>query len=382
MDDETRVRAVAFYFPQFHVINENNEWWGEGFTDWVNVKKARPLFDGHYQPRIPLGRRYYDQSKRDVVAWQVELARTYGLYGFCHYHYWFDGKQLLETPTNIFLESKDLDFKFCLAWANETWSRRWNGKDHHILIRQTHTPDKNRWLAHFRYLIKAWSDERAIRIDGRPVFLIYRPHHIEKIQQMFDFWQELAVREGLKGIYFVAIKQYEFPAPDVLKSFDAVVNFQPFEAVYSPDFPLKKVAQQRLMQRFRILPEKVLDFFRAMRYFMFRFPSFYDYEMVWEHILREGTVENGLPAISGAFADWDNTSRYGRRATVFAGASPDRFEFWFRRLVDRVSKRPESERFIFINAWNEWAEGAYLEPDERYGLRYLEALKMSLEAGG
>ncbi|MGC9022906.1 MAG: glycoside hydrolase family 99-like domain-containing protein, partial [Dissulfurimicrobium sp.] len=192
MNDDNKVRPVAFYFPQFHAIPENDEWWGKGFTDWVNVKKARPQFKGHYQPRVPLGGRYYDQSKKDVIAWQIELARSYGLYGFCHYHYWFDGKQLLETPTNIFLESKELDFNFCLAWANETWSRRWDGRDHHILIQQTHIPDKDRWLAHFRYLIRAWSDERAIKIDGKPVFLIYRAHRIENIGEMFDFWREMA----------------------------------------------------------------------------------------------------------------------------------------------------------------------------------------------
>lgn len=380
MDDERRVKAVAFYFPQFHVINENNEWWGNGFTDWVNVKKAHPLFKGHYQPRVPLGKKYYDQSKKDVIAWQIELARAYGLHGFCHYHYWFNGKQLLETPTNIFLESEDLDFQFCLAWANETWSRRWNGRDHHVLIKQTHIPDKERWLAHFRYLIRAWSDKRAIKIDGKPIFLIYRAHRIEKIRQMFDFWQDLAVKEGLKGIYFIAIKQYEFPVLEVLRHFDAVVDFQPFEAIYSPHFPDKRVVQQRFMQRFRILPERVLDFFRAMRYFLFRSLTSYDYEMVWEHILREDVIEHGLPAITGAFVDWDNTSRYGKRARVFSGASPERFEFWFRQLVEKVSRRPGSERFIFINAWNEWAEGAYLEPDERYGHGYLEAMKRCLEA--
>jgi hypothetical protein len=379
MDEDKKIRPVAFYFPQFHAIPENDEWWGRGFTDWVNVKKAKAQFRGHYQPRIPLGGRYYDQSEKDVIAWQIELAKAHGLYGFCHYHYWFDGKQLLETPTNIFLDSKELDFNFCLAWANETWSRRWDGRDHHILVQQTHIPDKDRWLAHFRYLIKAWSDERAIKIDGKPVFLIYRAHRIEKIGEMFDFWQDMAVREGLKGLYFIAIKQYEFPVPDVLKYFDAVVNFQPFEAIYSPDFPDQKVIQKGFIQRFRILPEKALDILRSMRYFLFRSLTFYDYEMVWRHILQEGPGEYGLPAISGAFVDWDNTSRYGKRARIFRGASPERFEFYFQKLVEKVAKRPEPERFIFINAWNEWAEGAYLEPDERYGYRYLEALKRCLE---
>ncbi|MGQ9500028.1 MAG: glycosyltransferase WbsX family protein [Dissulfurimicrobium sp.] len=379
MDKDKKIKLVAFYFPQFHAIPENDEWWGKGFTDWINVKKAKAQFKGHYQPRIPLGGRYYDQSNKDVIAWQVNLAKAYGLYGFCHYHYWFDGKQLLETPTNIFLESKELDFNFCLAWANETWSRRWDGRDHHILIKQTHIPDKDRWLAHFRYLIKAWSDERAIKIDGKPIFLIYRAHRIEKIGEMFDFWQNMAIKEGLKGLYFIAIKQYEFPMPSVLKYFDAVVRFQPFESIYAPNFPDRKVIQNKFIQRLRILPEKVLDLMRAIRYFLFRSLTFYDYEMVWKYLLEEGVKEYDLPAFFGAFVDWDNTSRYGKRAIIFRGASPERFEFYFKKLVEKVAKRPEAERFIFINAWNEWAEGAYLEPDERYGYRYLEALKRCLE---
>ena len=199
------------YFPQLHAIPENDEWWGKGFTDWVNVKKARPLFDGHYQPRVPLDDYYYDQSKLEVLRWQVKLARSYGIYGFCHYHYWFDGKQLLETPTNLMLANKDIGMPFCLSWANETWSKRWDGRDHHILIQQTHPPDEESWSRHFDYLIRAWTDERAIKIDGRPVFVIYRPHRISKIDEMLSYWQDRARQSGLKGLYFIFQKQYDLP---------------------------------------------------------------------------------------------------------------------------------------------------------------------------
>jgi len=377
---EKAVKLIAFYFPQFHAIPENSAWWGDGFTDWVNVKRAVPQFRGHHQPRVPLGERYYDQSQKAVLEWQIAMAKQHGIHGFCHYHYWFDGKQLLEKPTNMMLASKDLDFPFCLAWANETWSRRWDGRDHHILQEQTHRPDKAIWQRHFDYLIEAWADERAIKVDGKPMFLIYRPHRIHQIGEMFAFWRELAFRRGLPGLYLATIKQYEFPVPEMLRHFDAVVQFQPFEALYSPDFDGEVLERGRAVALARHLPEKIQDLLRALRYQFFPRLSFYDYDRVWKHILKEER-EGGIPAFPGAFVDWDNTARYGKRARIFRGASPERFEHWFRRLVHATARRPAPEHFIFMNAWNEWAEGTYLEPDERYGDRYLEAVRRCLAEG-
>lgn len=381
MKHDNLVKLIALYFPQLHTIPENDEWWGKGFTDWVNVRKARPQFKGHFQPRVPLDNRYYDQSLLETLKWQIALAKQYGVHGFCHYHYWFDGKQLLETPTNLMLESKDLDFPFCLAWANETWSRRWDGQEHHILQEQTHRPEKGIWERHFNYLFRAWSDERAIKIDGKPVFMIYRPHRIEKIGEMFDFWRELAVQRGLPGLYFIAMKQYEFPMPEVLKYFDASMHFQPFEALYSPDFESEKPAPHTgmLHRALRRLPEPVKVVLRAIRYHLSQKLTFYDYEDVWKQILK---VERdaGKPTFPGAFVDWDNTARYGNRARLFRGASPERFAYWFKQLVQVTAQRPAPEHFIFLNAWNEWAEGTYLEPDTRHGFRYLEAVKEGLSA--
>ena len=237
--DKDRAKLIAMYFPQLHAIPENDEWWGVGFTDWDNVKTAKPQFDGHYQPRIPLDNNYYDQSQLETLRWQVELAKQHGIYGFCHYHYWFDGKQLLETPTNLMLENKALDFPFCLSWANETWSRRWDAQDHQILIKQTHPPTQESWKKHYDYLIKAWKDPRAIKVDGKPVFIIYRPHRIEKINDMLAYWRELAQKDSLPGLYFIFQMQYELKREvwlDALASFDAVFQFQPFQAVYSPAY--------------------------------------------------------------------------------------------------------------------------------------------------
>jgi hypothetical protein len=375
------VRLLALYFPQFHAIPENDAWWGQGFTDWVNVRKARPQYRGQYQPRVPQGGNYYDQSRKETLAWQIDLARRHGVHGFCHYHYWFDGKQLLETPTNLVLDSKEkeFDFPFCLAWANETWSRRWDGRDHHILQKQSHEPDPALWMRHFEYLFRAWSDERAVRIDGKPVFLVYRAHIIREIGAMFDLWRSEAVRRGLPGLYLVAMKQYEFPMPEVLRHFDATMQFQPFEALYSPDFPAPGVETRRMFRPLRLLPERMQDMLRSVRYNLFPALTFYDYEMVWKHMLQVER-EGGIPAFPGAFVDWDNTARYVKRARIFKGASPERFAYWFRRLVEVTATRPDPERIIFMNAWNEWAEGTYLEPDERHGLKYLEAVRDGLEA--
>ena len=373
-----RVRALAFYFPQFHAIAENSAWWGEGFTDWVNVRRARPQFAGHAQPRVPLGGRYYDQSRKDTLEWQIDLARRHALAGFCHYHYWFDGKQLLETPTNLVLENRDLDFPFCLAWANETWSRRWDGRDHHVLQAQTHRPDPQLWRRHFEYLFRAWSDPRAITIDGRPVFLVYRAQLVQRLGEMIDLWREEAHRRGLPGLYLIAMKQFEFPVPEVLRHFDATMQFQPFEALFSPDFAGKVFETSAPVMALRRLPERAQDLLRAIRYAWFSGLSFYDYDLVWKHILKVER-EGGIPSFPGAFVDWDNTARYVKRARIFRNATPERFEHWFRQLVEVTASRPEPEHTIFVNAWNEWAEGAYLEPDERNGLAYLEALKRCIE---
>jgi len=367
-------KLIAMYFPQFHAIPENDEWWGKGFTDWDNVQPATPQFDGHYQPRVPLGNRYYDQSRVDTIRWQIDLAKQHGVFGFCHYHYWFDGKQLLETPTNLMLENKDIDFPFCLSWANETWSRRWDGRDHHILIQQTHPPRKESWKKHFDYLIRAWSDPRAIKVNGKPVFVIYRPHRIEKINQMLDYWRELALQAGLPGLYLIAQKQYEFPNRNCLRPFDGVFQFQPFEAIFAPEFDKTSIRHSPWFKFVRGLPERVQDLLRGIRAKFIKELTFYDYDAVWEAIINRGD-ENGLDTYPGAFVDWDNTSRYKRRATVFRGASPEAFQKWLSRLVDTMPRRDLPEDFIFLNAWNEWSEGTYLEPDERYGLQYLQAIR-------
>jgi lipopolysaccharide biosynthesis protein len=372
-------KIIAMYFTQLHAIPENDVWWGSGFTDWDNVKSAKPLYSGHYQPRIPLASNYYDQSELHVVRHQVDLAKKNGIYGFCHYHYWFDGKQLLETPTNLFLENTDIDFPFCLSWANETWSRRWDGRDHDILIKQTHPPTLESWSKHFDYLIRAWTDRRAIKINGKPVFVIYRPQKIEKLAEMLDFWNTKAIKNGLEGVYFIFQKQYEPSDSSCLEPFDACFQFQPFEAIHSSGYSSAAVKKQRLRALIDMMPRFVQNAIWSIWASQKKHHTVHSYDRVWQQIIDNASCSpvNEFP---GAFVDWDNTARYGGRATIFSGASPERFKYWLSRLVDLMSDRPEEMNYVFLNAWNEWAESAYLEPDEKNGYAYLEAVSSVMSA--
>jgi hypothetical protein len=370
------VKPIALYFTQLHAIAENDRWWGTGFTDWDNVRRGTPQFPGHDQPRVPLGG-YYDQSQESVVRRQVELAREYGIHGFSHYHYWFDGKQLLDTPTRLFLAAKDLKFNFCLAWANETWSRRWDGQDHEILIQQTHPTDKARWELHFQYLITAWTDPRAITVDGKPIFLIYRPHKIDQIGNLFDYWRERAHKHGLPGLYFVAMNQYGFADELVKKHFDATMSFQPQvsyhdlrdanRSLWERGMSAVRQSLPKRMPMAKAILEKYLD--GAAK------PTVIDYDRVWQAIL-DRPFEKDITTFPGAFPAWDNTPRYRNRALIYHGGNPEKFERYLRQLCAKLiqTNRPE-EQLLFINAWNEWAEGAHLEPDERHGHGYLEAVR-------
>jgi hypothetical protein len=368
-------KVIPFYFPQFHAIPENDAWWGSGFTDWNNVRASRAQFPGHHQPRVPAGQRYYDPTDPAVLRWQVELARAHGLHGFCLYHYWFDGKLLLEQPAGLMLRDRTLDFPLCLAWANESWTRAWTGHATTVLIEQRHRPDPTLWKRHFEYLFPFWTDPRAITIDGRPVFLIYRPESIPGLEQMLDCWNELGAARGMPPVFLVAVKTHEFLHGHLPTFFDAVVKFQPREVYNSPSFERKSAFASPLLQRLRVLPEGLINVLSRLRHRVARLEKV-DYDDVWSHIVESAKAdvrEGRARVFQGAFVDWDNSPRYGPKAKVYVGASPEQFEHWMSRLLDVVRGTPEP--LVFLNAWNEWAEGAYLEPDERHGMAYLEAIR-------
>jgi hypothetical protein len=378
MSTGRKAKIVAFYFPQFHAIPENDAWWGPGFTDWVNVRSSRPQFPGHRQPRVPLDEFYYDLSRKETMAWQVETAKAYGVHGFCHYHYWFEGRRLLGRPTDTFLESKELDLPFCLAWANSSWSRRWRGgmQSRQILIRQTHRPDRNLWDEHFTYLLKAWKDPRAITVDGKPIFLIYMPHRIERVEELLDFWRGRAVESGLPGVYFIAMQLYRYFDSRFLRHFDARVLYQPSYAMLVPGNG-GLLGSMNVLSRARSLPAGVLEPLRLIAETVRPSLRFYDYDELWEKIMEPRVDPAPVVTYPGAFTDWDNSARYRNRARIVRGSTPGRFEYWLGRLARKVTEDPSREPFIFLTAWNEWAEAAYLEPDESCRYEYLEAVKRS-----
>lgn len=371
-----QMKPIAIYFPQFHAIPENDKWWGEGFTDWTKVKEGYPLFEGHHQPRVPADG-YYDLTDKEFIKYQVEMAKKYGIYGFTIYHYWFDGKQLLEKPKEIFLNNKDIDIPFCLTWANETWARRWEGKDSEILQEQTYEPTKEKWKEHFDYIKQYLTDQRAIKIDGKPVFQIYRPHLVTKVTEMLRYWRELARQEGIGELYFMAVKSFDFPDNKILEEFDGVLLFNPHEAVNSKEYKGKLILLENLLRHF---PEKWVEKMRTVRSKARSSYLLHPYTKVFDLVLERRFKYKDKDTFNMAFLEWDNTARYKEKATVYHGCTPEIFKEYFTKLLKSESAKLSVEKqFVYINAFNEWAEGTYLEPDTDNGYAYLEAVKQAVD---
>lgn len=370
------MKIIAFYLPQFHAIPENDRWWGEGFTEWTNVKAARPLFPGHRQPRAPLGGDYYNLLDDSVKLRQVELAKQYGIYGFCYYHYWFGGKLLLEKPMEQMLANPEIDLPFCVSWANEPWTGAWAGKKQ-TLIPQSYG-DRTEWEKHFEYLLPFFRDERYIKTEGCPLFVIYRPAVISCLGEMLDCWDELARRSGFPGMAFAYQSRWDSSAPgreENRKKFRYAIEYQPsfgFEDLHSGQHRLLRAAKNRVS----LIMERTLGVSLNNLSHGQLTGNREDYGRVWEAILSAGPEDE--KSVPGAFVQWDNTPRYGENGRVFTGSSPERFERYLRRQLRRAEEVYGSE-FLFLNAWNEWAEGNYLEADTDYGYGWLEAVKNAQE---
>jgi len=353
MKENTKV--IAFYLPQYHRVKENSEWWGEGFTEWTNVKKGEPLFKGHYQPKVPYHDNYYDLSNIEAIVEQVKYAKKYGVDGFCFYHYWFEGKKLLEKPIESLLQHKEINISFCISWANETWSRRWNGEEKNILIKQTYGGQKD-WEEHFQYLLQFFQDDRYIKIENKPVLLLYRTFEIEQYDEMIAYWNRRLIEEGFEGGYLIetlnSVQKRGYSNNSV-----AYVQFEPMYTIYSHIGYIKRI--------YRYL-------FHHLRLSDFGFRDYISYDFVWKRILKRKNIFE-KKCYLGAFPEWDNTARKGKAGLVIKDCSPEKFEKYFSAQYKK-SIELENE-FIFINAWNEWGEGAYLEPDKRNEFKYLEAIK-------
>lgn len=356
-----KVKIIAFYLPQFHAIPENDEWWGKGFTDWVNVRKAKKIFKGHEQPRIPLNDNYYDLSKVETIKMQAEIAEKYGVYGFCFYHYWFaGGKKLLEKPSEILLANKDIKLPFCFSWANEPWARTWDGRNSSILMPQEYGTERD-WAEHFEYLLPFFKDSRYIKENNRPVFLLYKSSSISRCLDMMNMWEKLAKEAGFEGMHFVETLRGKNDEVRNLP-FKAKVEFEPSVTDYK--IPSLALFYRRIRKRFLNIINKV---FRTAIPLYKPWTFSYIAERSLNQFAPEGTY-------AGAFVGWDNTPRKGLSGTIILPPTKEEFKDYLRKKI-RIAINKYHTDYLFINAWNEWAEGTYLEPDALNGYDYLEAIK-------
>ena len=338
-----RARAIAFYLPQFYPTPENDSWWGPGFTEWTNVAQARPLFEGHYQPRLPGELGFCDLRLPEVREQQAQLAAEHSIEAFCYWHYWFMGRRLLDRPFAEVLVSGSPHFQFCLSWANDSWSRRWHGTGdaNELLIEQTHSLSDD--VAHARWLAAAFGDPRYVTVNGRPLFLVYRPFDLPDARRTTDTLRSEITRLGLVEPYLVGINAHN-PTKDTRPlGFDMTLNFEPqLSALPRINEPGLKVADYAwVTNRMRLQPRD------------------YPYH----------------PAV---IVGWDNTPRRKREGVVFTDATPEAFGVGVSGVLQSIAQQPFEERLIFLNAWNEWAEGNYLEPDLRFGRGHLEAVRAVL----
>lgn len=353
------IRYLAIHLPQYHPIPENNEWWGEGFTEWTNVARAKPLFRGHYQPHVPADLGFYDLRLTEARQAQAELARQFGIDGFCYYHYWFHGRRLLERPVNEILDSEHPDFPFCLFWANETWEGRWHGVTtaKKTLMRQEYSEQDD--LDHIRWLAAAMADPRYIQVEGRPLFIIYRPLDLPDCARTLNAWREEMARMGMPNPFFMASNSHAYTS-DLLKyGFDGVLQFLPQLSV------LDCFEARNFRHRAKRLVANLARGIIASDLHV------YDYE----DSVRKMLLKTEWPVFRSLFPAWDNSARSGRRGVVMDNSSPEKFASLLLEISRMTQEQlPPGRQLVFLNAWNEWAEGNHLEPDQKYGRAYLEAV--------
>jgi len=361
---QINVRPIAFYLPQFHPIPENDSWWGDGFTDWTNVSRARPLFSRHYQPHVPADLGFYDLRLPEARQAQADLAREYGIYGFCYYTYWFNGKRLLSRPFDEVLASGEPDFPFCLCWANENWTRVWDGLEKDILIEQSYSEEDDR--QHIRWLANAFRDKRYIKVGDRPLFLVYRARSIPDPVKTTSIWRDEARKLGFKELYLCRVESFaeERETPACL-GFDASVEFQPdWSSFPTLTKPLRRGKVWQPLTRWGLSSKA------------YQQNDVYSYKLM-ANLMRRRDVPpyKRFPCVTPG---WDNTPRRKRGAIILRESTPTLYRHWLQATLARFEPYGPGENLVFINAWNEWGEGNHLEPDRRWGRAYLEATHRAL----
>jgi lipopolysaccharide biosynthesis protein len=349
------VRYIAYYLPQFHIMPENEEWWGPGFTEWTNVTKTLPRYVGHYQPRLPGDLGFYDLSNPDYIRRQVALAKRGGVHGFCIHNYWFSGRRLLEGPIRTILDNKDIDFPFCLNWANESWSRRWDGSEESILVKQNYAPGED--VQYAEYILEFVADDRYIKINGRPLIMLYRPDHLPDARATVERWRKVFLRRGFPNPYIIMPQSRGVDDPRAF-GMDAAAGFPPHKVAW----------------------ENVQDIRRRVRLLD---PAFGGRVVSYDEVIARAVANtpDGFRLFPGVCPHWDNEARRLGSGFSLARSTPNKFARWLRGASEFALKAPAAdERIVFINAWNEWAEGAYLEPDRHYGCAYLAQTRRVLES--
>ena len=372
------MKIIPLYLPQFHTIPENDEWWGKGFTEWVNVREAKPLFEGHNQPRVPLNNNYYDLSDIETLKWQCRIAKEYGIYGFCMYHYWFNGHLLLEKPMEMLLAHPEIDIKYCISWANHDWTDAWKASNRQPKVLIAHNfDDEKDWVDHFNYLLPFFKDPRYMTENNKPLMVIYIPNIIRKLKKMLDVWSQMARDNGFDGLTFI----YQSAASSFDNSWDhslfdycvemnpgyvGLANRQKNSSFFPKLMKYSHEIKRFLHIRRSLLPQKkITEVSNA------------DYDYTWQRILELRPLSNAPKMMPCAVTDWDNTPRQKERGYLFQGVTPAKFKSYFKQLIDNTKNFYDTD-MIFVFAWNEWAEGGYLEPDEKNGFAFLEAIKECL----
>lgn len=361
------MKILAFYLPQFHEIPENNEWWGEHYTEWKNLKEAKPTYKGQYQPRVPMDHNYYDLTDVKTMEWQADIAKKNGIYGFVYYHYWFEEGMLLQRPAEIMLQNQSVDMPFCFSWANHTWKREWASKSDRILRKQTYG-DVEEWKRHFAYLLPFFRDHRYIRLDDKPLFIIYAPRDFKDFPQMLHLWNKLAQEAGFSGITFVhQDSTFQHQSEPTGSIYQYGIEFQMSKAVKEYTAKSLSFKMERILNRVA----NIFPFLRCKATTMH-----YSYEDIWSIILRTRPGDDTW--FPGAFVDWDNTPRRKNRGQVCTGVTPEKFEKYLSMQIQNAKEHYHKD-YLFMFAWNEWGESGYLEPDEKNGFKMLEAVKKALE---